>query len=248
MTAPQTWIPYCGAAPLPDALWSRWNFDPVLIGALALATILYFRASRTFPERRAWFAGAMGVALLLFISPVCALSSALFSARVTHHVLLSALLAPLLVLAFPPRFAGRQNNLALWTGVQAIVFWLWHAPPVYAFALSSDFAYWLMQASLLAACWGFWNAILQSPAPAAVIGLLATMIQMGLLGALITFSPKALYAPHFLTTQPWGFAPLEDQQLAGIMMWAPGSLFYLGAALLVLGRWLGSEDRQVRTS
>ena len=244
MTAPEIWIPYCGAAPLPDAIWSRWNFDPVLIGALLLAAFLYLRASRAFPERRAWFAGAMGIALLLFISPVCALSSALFSARVTHHVLLSALLAPLLVLAFPPRAAGRKNNLALWTGAQAMTFWLWHAPPVYAFALSSDLAYWLMQASLLAASWGFWNAMRRSTAPAAVIGLLATMIQMGLLGALITFSPKALYAPHLLATQLWGYTPLEDQQLAGIVMWAPGSLFYLAAALLVLGRWFGDEGRR----
>ena len=35
-------LPYYGFAPLPADLWSRWNFDPVLIGAL-LAASLYAR-------------------------------------------------------------------------------------------------------------------------------------------------------------------------------------------------------------
>ncbi|MFN3387777.1 MAG: cytochrome c oxidase assembly protein, partial [Allosphingosinicella sp.] len=65
-----------------------------------------------------------------------------------------------------------------------------------------------------------------------------------LLGALITFSNSALYAPHYLTTAAWGFAPLEDQQVAGLIMWAPAAGLYLAAALLLTGRWFGREDRR----
>jgi putative membrane protein len=49
------------------------------------------------------------------------------------------------------------------------------------------------------------------------------MMQMGLLGAILTFARFALYAPHYLTTQQYGFSPLDDQQLAGLIMWV-GSL------------------------
>ena len=44
-------------------------------------------------------AATTALALLLFVSPFCAFTSALFSARVTHHVLLTAGIAPLLMLA-----------------------------------------------------------------------------------------------------------------------------------------------------
>ena len=50
-----------------------------------------------------------------------------------------------------------------------------------------------------------------------------------------------LYAPHFLTTAPWGFRPLEDQQLAGLIMWVPAAGLYLAAALVLTNRWLGRE-------
>ena len=49
---------------------------------------------------------AVGVLAVAFISPPCALSSALFSARVVHHALLVAVAAPLLARAWPARRAG----------------------------------------------------------------------------------------------------------------------------------------------
>jgi putative membrane protein len=85
---------------------------------------------------------------------------------------------------------------------------------------------------------GLWAAIGRASAPSGVAALLATMVQMGLLGALITFAGSALYAPHLLTTQGWGLSPIEDQQLAGLIMWAPGSALYLFAALLIGWRLL----------
>jgi len=54
---------------------------------------------------------------------------------------------------------------------------------------------------------------------------------MGLLGALITFAGTPLYAPHAVSTLAWGLTPLEDQQLAGLVMWAPAAALYLAAAL-----------------
>jgi putative membrane protein len=162
-------------------------------------------------------------------------------------VLLVTIVAPLLVWSVPPAARpGAPSILAATTAVQTLVFWLWHAPPVYGWALSSDSAYWLMQVSLLAVAAAFWASIRRASAPAAAASLLATMVQMGLLGALITFAPRALYAPHFVATAAWGYSPLEDQQLAGLIMWAPAAALYLGAALLLLARMIGPDPERVR--
>lgn len=235
----QIWIPYCGAAPVPGELFARWNLDPVLLLGFAIAIAAYVRFGSMDPARRGWFAAAICILSILFVSPFCALTSALFSARVAHHVLLTAVAAPLLAAALPGRVRG---GVAIWAGVHALAFWLWHAPPVYGWALSSHGAYWLMQASLLGSAVMLWSAVRAAPMPAAIVALLGTMVQMGLLGALITFAPVPLYAPHTIGPIAWGFTPLEDQQLAGLIMWAPGAALYLAAALALLSRWFAREQ------
>ncbi len=232
------WAPYCGPGTTPGEWLARWNLEPVLIAALAAGLALVL--SRTSGRRRALGVGAALILAVIFVSPLCALSSALFAARTVHHVLLVAVAAPLVAWSLPRMRAG---PLALATAAQAGVFWAWHAPAAYGWALSNDGAYWLMQLSLLATAAWFWTAVRRASAPAAVAALLLAMVAMGLLGALLTFTGEPVYAPHFLTTAVWGLSPLEDQQAAGLIMWAPAAAIYLAAALLVLGRWIGPDAR-----
>jgi putative membrane protein len=228
------WAPYCGAGPAPAELWSRWNLDPLLLAALGLGfAALWLKGERS---GRPLLVAALAVLLISFVSPLCALSSALFSARTVHHILLVAVAAPLLAFALPRLKTGLLGPATL---VQAGVFWAWHAPGAYGAALSNDGLYWLMQLSLLASAVWFWAAVRAAAMPAQVAGLLVAMVAMGLLGALITFAGQPLYAPHLLTTQVWGLGPLEDQQTAGLIMWAPAAALYLLAALVVLYRRLG---------
>ena len=234
-----TWLPYCGPAPAPGD-W-RWNLDPVLLaGLVALATLMVWR-TRGAP--RMLGLGATTVLVVIFVSPLCAISSALFSARTVHHVLLVAVSAPLLAWTLPD---GRAGSLTLATALQAVVFWAWHAPAAYDAALSSDAVYWLMQVSLLGSAVWFWVWVRRASAPSAVGHLLVAMVAMGLLGALLTFADDALYPPHLLTTMAWGLTPLEDQQAAGLIMWAPAAALYLAAALIILGRWIGPDRPVVR--
>ncbi len=242
MAPMQQWTPYCGAGPAPAELWARWNADPVLIGLLAAAAFACARWGRPPGAKPVLLGLAILTLAVSFVSPLCALSSALFSARVVHHLLLVAVAAPLLAWG-AARTSAPSGGLGLWTAVHVLVFAGWHAPAAYEAALGDDRVYWIMQVSLLASACGFWGAVRAAPTPAAAAGLLVVMVQMGLIGALLTFAPRALYAPHLLTTAAWGLSPLADQQLGGLIMWAPGALIYLGAALVLGWRFLGADPR-----
>ena len=116
----------------------------------------WLHESRATNARAGW--GAIALMTLIFVSPLCALSSALFSARVFHHVLLVAAIAPLFALAFPMRRLG-SPPLGVLVAVHAAILWLWHAPGPYTWGLASVPAYWLMQTSLLASAWLLWRGI-----------------------------------------------------------------------------------------
>ena len=237
--------PYCGAAPDPGAVWAAWNLDPVLITALAAVAVVYGmtwgRGAST--RERVVFGAGWSLVFIAFVSPLCALTSALFAARVGHHVAVLTLGAGLLVLAAPRGRLERlfSGRMLLWsaTAAQAILLWFWHAPGAYAWSLTGDVQYWIMQAGLIGAALMFWRGVRLAPIQHALLALIATMVQMGALGALITFAGEPLYAPHFATTLAWGLTPLEDQQAGGLIMWAPAAGAYLAAALILLMRRVG---------
>lgn len=234
--------PYCGPPPSPDGLWSQWNLDPVILCGLALgALVLALPSGRLSARSRGCGGLALAALAIAFVSPLCALSSALFAARTVHHILLICAVAPLAALALPrpPRQGFAVVMIA--TALQAVVLWFWHAPDLYQAALSSDAVYAVMELTLLASATLFWLVVRSAAAPTAAFGLVLTMVQMGLLGALLVFAGSAVYAPHLLTTAPWGVTPLEDQQLAGLTMWAPAAGVYLVTALTLVARWLGPD-------
>ncbi|MGF6838406.1 putative membrane protein [Paraburkholderia youngii] len=222
-------VAYCGPAAVPESLWLRWNTDPPLL--VALAALAWVVASgRSANARAGW--GAVALMALVFVSPLCALSSALFSARVTHHVMLIAAVAPLLALAFPLLRLVHPPLVPV-VAAHAVIIWLWHAPGPYAWGLSSVPGYWLMQVTLLGSAWLMWRSIFSPSLPTgpALMALVATIGHMGLLGALIVFAPVPLYVAHFATTAAWGLTPLADQQLAGLLMWVLAMIPYLAAGL-----------------
>lgn len=241
------WVPYCGEAPGPEIWLSRWNLDPVLGAVLLVLALALCRVSvhhDVTPRRLLSLRSAWALTVVLYVSPLCALSSAFFTVRVIHHIALVLVMAPLLAFGLEPWLRRLPTSLWSATAVAAATFWTWHAPAPYAAALSSDWIYTLMQFTLLASAMAFWIAVRGSGATAAMGAILATTVSMGLLGALITFAGRPLYAPHFASTLSWGVSPLEDQQLAGITMWAPGSIAYLAAAMWIGWHWMDAERKR----
>ena len=98
-----------------------------------------------------------------------------------------------------------------------------------------------MELTLLGVSLLFWVGVRAAPAPTAALGLVLTMVQMGMLGALLFFAGTPVYGPHLATTEAWGLTALEDQQLAGLIMWAPAAGIYLVAALIQVSRWIGPD-------
>lgn len=225
-------VPYCGVPPAPADLASTWNLDPLLLVALVVAALWAFRL--TGKGKRAGLAG-VAVLAIIFVSPLCALASALFSARGVHHLALAAIAAPLLALALP---AARSSGVAAPLAVSSLVLWLWHWPALYTAAYSDPAVYLLMQGLLLASFVWFWRVVLSpNTAPVtALLGIGAGAGQMGLLGALLTLAPRPLYAVHGPGALLWGLDPLQDQQLAGLLMWVPAFFVYGGYALLTARR------------
>lgn len=234
---------YCGPAPTTGSLMGAWNLDLtalLLCGAIVVAHAAFGNARRRAPTY-----AAVALLAFLFLSPLCALTAALFSARAAHHVLLVAGAAPLLALAFPAALHSRTIAIGWIAALHAGTFWLWHAPPVYAVAIADPLVYWSMQSSLLGTGFWLWRRVLdgREDAGRVILALLGTTIQMGMLGALLTFAPSPLYEAHLLTTIPFGLAPVHDQQLAGLIMWVPAALPYLAAALYRAWPLLGRSGR-----
>lgn len=231
------YLPYCGRPPNPADLLARWNLDPILIAALVGVLALYALARRNEPpwRRAAFFAGwTMGA--LALISPLCALSVSLFSARVGQHMILTTIAAPLIALGRP--FGGRAPGSGGWDLAAAAAFavflWFWHAPGPYAATFNGDLVYWTMHLTLFGSALWLWSRLLQRPDQrlgATLAAALMTTLQMGFLGAVITLAGRPLYAPDALTSAAWGLSALQDQQLGGVVMWVPAGVSFLAAIL-----------------
>lgn len=58
---------------------------------------------------------------------------------------------------------------------------------------------------------------------------------MSLLGALFTFAAVPLFSVHEFTTAAWGLTWLQDEQLGGLVMWAPAGLLLTAYSALAFG-------------
>jgi putative membrane protein len=205
---------------------------------------------------------ALWVALL---SRIDRWGSELFALHMVQHELLMLVVAPLLVAgrplpvflwAFPGaiRVSLGRATRATWVagtwrfvtrapvawGLHALAIWAWHAPVLFDAALRSGLLHDAQHLSFLLTALLFWFSLLRTRRAglAAVIYLFTTTLHTSVLGALLTFAPRPVYAAYLQSAGLWNLTPLEDQQLGGLIMWIPGSLVYVALALLILGATL----------
>jgi cytochrome c oxidase assembly factor CtaG len=222
----------------------------------------------------ACFATGMLVVAGALLSPLHEASEQIFSAHMIQHELLMAVAAPLLVIGRPGvvmlwglpqdtrRWIGRVLSSASWRRtwhllarpldawlLHALAIWCWHLPVLFQATLHSEAAHALQHTSFLGSALLFWWAIIHPRTRAAlglsVIYLFTTTLHTAALGALMSLAHRPWYPDYASGAAAWGLTPLEDQQLAGLMMWIPASAAYLVAALLILRRWLRESEWRV---
>jgi putative membrane protein len=137
------------------------------------------------------------------------------------------------------RLSTPQSYNALAAAIAfAATLWCWHAPGPYTATFESDLVYWLMHATSFGAALWLWSAMFQASRDRLgefLAAALVTTLQMGFLGAVITFAAQPLYRVHWLTTAAWGLTPLQDQQLGGVIMWIPAGAIFLAAIVTATG-------------
>ena len=149
------------------------------------------------------------------------------------------------------RLSELDRPTALWL-LHVGTLWFWHASGPYEAALRSGPLHVLEHVAFVVTGFLFWRTVLgrrrerRASEGFAVLLVFAMTLQSVFLSALLTFASEPWYRPYATTTRTWGLDPLTDQQLAGLMMWIPAGLIYLGAALSLLVGWLRSteDDRQ----
>ena len=219
----------------------------------------------------AFYAGLVILAAAL-LSPLDALASTLFAGHMVQHLLLMVVAAPLLVYARPTaalvaglpsggRDAVRRASAAglrgaartltrpvvVW-GLGTVVLWSWHMPSLYEAALSHDALHAVEHASFFGVAVLFWSVVLGSGArrgvarPVAGLLVLASGVQSTALGAVLLFASSPLYPVHGPGAAAWGTSALEDQQLAGALMWGPPGLVYLVVMGWLLVRWFAEME------
>ncbi len=221
----------------------------------------------------AFTAGLMSLVLAL-VSPLDALAEVLFSAHMGQHLLLILVAPPLLIAGNPvvaglwalPR-GQRASLLRWWRGsalrsawawvsapaiawtLHAIAILAWHVPPLFDAALRHESVHALEHASFLGTALLFWWPVLHPAGRrhlgygAAVVYVFGMFLLGGGLGALLTFAPAVLYA-YGPGISAWGLTALEDQQLAGLIMWIPAGTIYVVAAILLVLRWFEADARR----
>ncbi len=129
--------------------------------------------------------------------------------------------------------------------VAALLFW--HLPAPYGWASRHAAVHAIEHASLLGTALLFWWVALapmgrrQLSYGMSILYISTAGMVMGALGAVLTFANSPWFIAHRTTTASWHLTPLEDQQLAGVIMWVPASLVYLLAAAVLFVKWLAPE-------
>nr|PZN27682.1 MAG: cytochrome c oxidase assembly protein [Chloroflexota bacterium] len=198
------------------------------------------------------------------VSPVDTLGGYSLTMHMVQHILVT-LVAPPLMLLGTPRWLLRpilRVPLALPIGrflthpiaafvIFNSVFLAWHVPALYDLALREEPVHILEHVMFFAAgvlaWWPVCSPLDELPRAHPLVQtafLFFQSLPSTILGAIIAFAAEPLY-PHYTTVpQLWGLSVMEDQQLAGLIMWVPASLVYFGALSVVFIRWLNRNDRE----
>ena len=215
------------------------------------------------------FGGGMLALLAALVSPLDGLGDEyLFSAHMVQHVLIGDV-APLLILLGLSRvimrpatrrlaslerrlgpLASPATGIAMWL----VLMYLWHIPALYDAAAEHPLLHLLEHVSFFAAGLALWWPLIQPVPmrrrltglqPIAYIG--TAKAGLAALGIFLTWSTTAIYPYYEHTPRIWGLSPIEDQNVAGVIMMVEQSMTLALVLVALFIRMLAqSETEQLR--
>lgn len=221
----------------------------------------------------ALFGIGWGTVLIALLSRLDSLSDVLFSAHMLQHEILMLISAPLMVMGRPfvvtlwalsdPQRASVATHFrrpavrTSWhqlTGpmtvliLHAAVLWIWHVPALFEAALQNEAVHVFQHLGFFLTAALFWWALIHGRFGkvgygAGVLYVFSTAMHSQILGALLTFGKHPWYPTHARRT---GSSWLEDQQLAGLLMWIPFGVVFMLIGLALFAAWIGEAERRVR--
>ena len=226
-------------------------------------------------DRPVFFLLGLACIAVALLSGIERYDTELFSDHMVQHLLLVFGAAPAIVLAAPitlllrvatPEVRGRwilpvlrsrvvkviAHPLVAWL-LFTFVMWGSHLSPLFDAALEDPLIHDVEHGLYLASALLFWWPVVgrdpspwRLPYPARIFYLGMQMPINSLLGVAILFSEQVLYPHYAATGRAWPPSPLEDQQLAGAIMWGVGDAGFLVAILVVLAAWMRDEEAVTR--
>jgi putative membrane protein len=156
------------------------------------------------------------------------------------------------------RYAGRIVRLLM----QPVLVWtafcggfvFWHVPGVYQLALNNDLLHIAEHLTFLLTSLAFWSIVIpvhgrrRLDCGTTLLFMLTAAVLTDLPGALMVFAPRPLYPDNLATVAAWGLTPLQDQELAGLIMWIPAGAVYVGAAAWLFFAWMREAETRVLAS
>jgi cytochrome c oxidase assembly factor CtaG len=156
---------------------------------------------------------------------------------------------PLLRWAPVKSFARLITNPASCWLLATIALFGWHVPAAFEMALHSDSWHEVEHICFLSTSLLFWWPAVQPfpggptwPRWSIPLYLFFGTLPGGALGAMLTFWDRVLYPSYAAGPQLFGVSPLEDQVIAGALMWVFGTFVYTVPAVVITIQLLSPQD------
>ena len=200
--------------------------------------------------RMAACSGGLAAVWIAVASPVAHLDHQLLTAHMVQHLLLMVVAAPFIT-------AGacsatllrrlRQPHPAICWLAGSVTVVVWHLPAVFEMTLQSPYWHHLEHGTFLAGGILFWWPVIKpmrlgvSPGSWLPLYLFLATLPCDALGAFLTFYDHLVYPAYSPAHAVFGITPLEDQALAGALMWVAATFAYMLPALVLTAQLISGE-------
>jgi putative membrane protein len=201
-------------------------------------------------------AGVLTALLLIWIaiaSPLATLHHASLTAHMLQHLLLMSVAPPLIWLYLPAvptpqrwrKIQRAMTHPALCWWAATIVLVAWHVPALFTLGVESRAWHVVQQTSFLISGLLFWWPVIRpwriaggAPRWSMVLYLFLATLPCDILAAFLVFSDRVAYPVYLSIPRHSALSVLDDQQLAGALMWTVVTIVYLAAGGMLSARLL----------